>query len=148
MEAQQHLDTFLAKFTPEVESVARDCVAYLRRRIPTAVQIVYDNYNALAIGFGPDEGASKAILSIAVYPRWVGLFFLQGVHLPDPHKLLRGSGNKVRHIVLKSADQLATQPIEQLIEEALRTAKVPIDPEQEGRLVIRSIAARQRPRRP
>ena len=70
------LDAFLDKYTPAVATLARACLAKMRARLPGAVQLVYDNYNALAIGFGPSERASEAIFSIALYPRWVTLFFL------------------------------------------------------------------------
>jgi hypothetical protein len=69
-------------------------------------RLVYDNYNALAIGFGPTERASDVIFSIALFPRWVTLFFLHGVTLPDPYKVLRGSGKVVRHVVLQTAADL------------------------------------------
>ena len=61
----------------------------MKTRIPGAAILVYDNYNALAIGFGPNEKAGQAILSLAVMPRWVTLCFLWGVPLSDPRKLLR-----------------------------------------------------------
>jgi hypothetical protein len=109
---------------------------------------VYDNYNALAIGFGPSERASEAIFSIALYPRWVTLFFLQGVGLPDPKGLLKGSGKVVRHIVLSSAADLDLPAIQELMTKALRRAEAGIDPTAPGRLVIRSVSAKQRPRRP
>lgn len=69
----------------------------MRERIPSAVRIVYDNYNALVVGFGPSERASEVAMSIAVYPKWV---------LPHPKKLLKGSGSRVRSIVQQSADDL------------------------------------------
>ena len=146
---QAQLDGFLNKYTPEIAALARACLAKLRARLPGATQIVYDNYNALAIGFGPSEKASRAILSIALYPRWVSLFFLQAAaKLPDPDKLLTGSGNVARHIVLKSASDLDQPAIQQLMNAALHRAIEPIDPAAPGRLVIRSISAKQRPRRP
>src|ERR1022692_2413575 len=92
---ESQLDRFLDKYTPAVATLARACLAKMRARLPGAVQLVYDNYNALAIGFGPSERASEAIFSIALYPRWVTLFFLQGAGLPDPRRLLKGSGKVV-----------------------------------------------------
>jgi hypothetical protein len=109
---------------------------------------VYDNYNALAIGFGPSEKASEAIFSIAVYPRWVSLFFLQGAKLPDPDKVLRGNGAQVRHIVLTEPKILEQPAVKKLMSLALASAKKPLDPKQRRRLIIRSISAKQRPRRP
>ena len=110
--------------------------------------IVYDNYNALAVGFGPGDRTSEAILSIAVYPRWVSLFFLQGSRLKDPAKLLKGSGARVRHIVLSEADDIGSEKVEALIAAALAGAARPIDPQAKRQLIIKSVSAKQRPRRP
>jgi len=142
------LDAFLDKYTPAVATLARACLVKMRARLPGAVQLVYDNYNALAIGFGPSERAGEAIFSIALYPRWVTLFFLQGAGLADPRRLLKGSGKVVRHIVLASAADLDQPAILDLMAQALRRAAVGIDPTAPGRLVIRSVSAKQRPRRP
>jgi hypothetical protein len=117
--------------------------------VPGAVELVYDNYNWLVVGFGPSERASDAVLSIVFAPRWISLCFLQhGPRLPDPHGLLRGSGKRVRNVRLESAKDLATPPVQSLIKEALARAAVPIDPRGRSRLVIRSVSAKQRPRRP
>jgi hypothetical protein len=97
---EAQLAGFLTKFTPEIAASAHKILAKMRACLPGAVELVYDNYNALAIGFSPSERASEAIFSIALFPRWVSLFFLQAKgRVPDPQKLLKGSGNKVRHIV-------------------------------------------------
>ena len=145
---QTQLDAFLDKYTPAVATLARACLAKMRTRLPGAVQLVYDNYNALVIGFGPSERASEAVFSIALYPRWVTLFFLQGAGLPDPKHLLKGSGKVVRHIVLASAADLDQPAVQGLMSTALKRAEPAIDPDAPGSLVIRSISAKQRPRRP
>jgi len=109
---------------------------------------VYDNYNALAIGFGPTERASDAIFSIALYPRWVSLFFLRGADLADPQELLKGSGKQVRYIVLESAADLDKPAIKALMKRALERCDKPINGAAPGRIIIKSISAKQRPRRP
>ncbi|MGZ3305637.1 MAG: hypothetical protein ACXU8U_07225, partial [Asticcacaulis sp.] len=81
-------------------------------------------------------------------PRWVSLFFLQAKDLDDPHKLLKGKGNVAKHIVLKSASDLDDLQISTLIGRALATAKTPLPNDATGRLVIKSVSAKQRPRRP
>jgi hypothetical protein len=146
--AERELQALIEKFTPENATLARACLQKMRAKLPGAVQLVYDNYNALAIGFGPSQRASEAIFSIVLYPRWVTLFFLQGAGLPDPKKLLKGSGKVVRHIVLASADDLDEPAIKGLMTMALNRAKVAMDPEARGSLAIRAIAPKQRPRRP
>jgi hypothetical protein len=146
--AQARLDAFVSRYSPEIAALARAALAKMRARLPGAVELVYDNYNALVIGFGPTERASDAIFSIALYPRWVSLFFLRGATLPDPGKLLQGSGKQVRHIVLEDAGVLERPSVQKLISEALRRAAAPIDPAAPRRIIIKSVSARQRPRRP
>jgi hypothetical protein len=146
---QAQLDSFMAKYSPEVAAEARDALGRIRRLIPGAIELVYDNYNALVIGFGPSEHASEAVISLALFPRWITLFFLQGgPQLPDPEGLLSGSGKAVRHIVLKEASELENPAIRLLVKEALARAPVPINRAGRVRLVIKSISAKQRPRRP
>ncbi len=121
--AQKQLDQFLAKYTPEIEAIAREALRRLRLRIPGAAELVYDNYNALAIGFGSTERVSDVVLSIALYPRWVSLFFLQGATLPDPHGILKGNGNVVRHVVLETPADVDDPAIVELIETALERCR-------------------------
>jgi hypothetical protein len=147
--AAAQLDTFLDKFTPEVAAQARTALRKMRARLPGAIELVYDNYNALAIGFASTDRASDAIFSIALYPRWVSLFFLQnGTRLRDPESLLAGSGNMARHIVLETPALLDTPAVQDLIAQALELASKPIDPGQPRKLIIKSVSAKQRPRRP
>jgi hypothetical protein len=146
--AEQQLASFMAKFTPEIAFLARAIRREVRKLYPSALELVYDNYNALAIGYSPTERTSEAIFSIALYPRWVSLFFLQSAGLPDPGKILRGSGNVAKHIVLPSPDALHTTPVQALMREATARAKISFDPNAKHRLIIKAISAKQRPRRP
>jgi len=146
--AEAQLEIFFKKYDPKIAAQGRAIRGRMSELLPGATQLVYDNYNALVIGFGPSERASEAALSIALYPRWVTLFFLQGAGLPDPQKLLKGSGKVVRHIVLKAPEDLDLPPVRALMTAALRRAEAGIDPNGPGDVVIRSICAKQRPRRP
>jgi hypothetical protein len=145
---EQLLDSFLGKYTEEIELRARRLRQKMRKRLPGALELIYDNYNALAIGYGPTEKASQAIFSLVLYPRWVSLFFLQAKGLDDPHGLLRGKGTVARHIVLEDGSALDKPEVQALMEAQLRLAKVPIDPKQKHRVVIKMESAKQRPRRP
>ena len=150
MTAEEQLDRFIAKFTPEIAALAESALAKMRKRFPTALQLVYDNYNASAIGFGPTERPSDAIFSIALYPKRVSLCFLQGgkSNIKDPRNLLQGSGSTNRFIPLASAATLDAPEVQDLMLEALAAAKVPFGPSGAGRLIIKSVSAKQRPRRP
>ena len=142
------LRSFLAKYSPEIASRAQAILKKMRARYPTALELVYDNYNALGIGFSPTERPSEVIFSIVLYPKWVSLFFLQAKGLPDPKKILQGSGKQVAHIRLTSPDTLDDPAVVALMRAATARAKVPFDPQGKHRLVIRSISVQQRPRRP
>lgn len=147
--AAEQLAGFLAKYTPEVAAEAVASLERLRARVPGAVEMVYDNYNALVIGFGASERPSEAVLSIAVMPRWVTLCFLQGATLPDPHGLLQGSGNVVRSMrLLGGAAEIDRPEVLELIALAVSRSAQPFDPARERRMIVRSISAKQRPRRP
>ena len=147
-DSQSQLDGFIDKFTPEVAALTRALLARMKRRIPGAVIPVYDNNNALAIGFGASDRVKDVVLSLAVMPRWVTLCFMWGVRLSDPHQLLKGEGSQVRHVRLHSPDALDDPRIDAFIAEALANADRPIDPAEPHRLVIKSVSAKQRPRRP
>ncbi len=145
---EKQIAGFMARYDPGVVRVAKGARTRLRALLPGAVEIVYDNYNALAIGFGPSERASEAIVSIALYPRWVSLFLLRGKGLPDPQRLLRGSGSRVRHIVLEDAATLDRPAVQALVRAAVASAPVAIPKGAKRRAVVRSVSAKQRPRRP
>ncbi|QNI30364.1 hypothetical protein H7849_14425 [Alloacidobacterium dinghuense] len=145
---EKQLASFLAKFTPEISSLAESILVEMRKRYPTAIELVYDNYNALAIGFGPSERASEAIFSIALFPKWVSMFFLQGASLPDPDDKLQGSGNVARHIRLPSVSTLDEPSVQTLMNEAVARAVKAFDPQGVRHLIIKSVSAKQRPRRP
>src|SRR5271169_5119208 len=104
-DAAQQLDSFLAKYDPEDAAFARRALAKMRRIVPGAIEMVYDNYNWLVIGFSPTERPSEAIFSLVLPPGRVTLCFLQGAGLPDPAKRLQGSGNVVRNIRLFNAGE-------------------------------------------
>jgi hypothetical protein len=85
--------------------------------------------------------------AVTLYPRWVSLFFFRGADLPGPRKLLKGSGKQVRHIVLESAADLDKPAVKALMNRALERSAKPLDSANPGRIIIKSISARQRPRR-
>ena len=145
---ETQLAEFIARFTPDVAALGTQAVAKLTRRLPQADRLVYDNYNALAVAFAADDKASNAIFSIAFYPRWVSLFFAQGAALDDPTGVLTGQGSVMRHIVLTSPDDLDRADIVALIDQGLERAKTPLPADGQGRLLIKSVSAKQRPRRP
>ena len=142
----KQLATFMARYSPGIMKLAKKARATLRKRLPRAVEMVYDNYYGLVIGYSPTERPSDAILSIVIFPKKVSVCFVQGKHLPDPERVLAGDGNQVRFITLdEGAAILETPAIGALVSEAIAFGETPFAGA--GRLVIRSISKKQRPRR-
>lgn len=144
---EAQLQAFIDRFDPAVADIARACRAKVRALLPTAPELVYDNYNALAIGYGSTEKASHAIVSLALYPRYVRFFFLRGVELDDPERLLEGSGSQVRSILIRDPAQLDRPAVRDLVMQAVLRVRWPM-PTEPGRTVIKSISKTQWPRRP
>lgn len=143
----RQLNTFLGRFDPAIRRVVREARAKLRRRLPTAIELIYDNYNALAIAFASSERGSDVFVSLAVYARGVNLYFIYGVALPDPHRLLLGSGNQGRFVRLESAAMLDRREIDELLVAAIAEGETPLPRSGRGHIVIKSVSQKQRPRR-
>src|SRR6187401_1298620 len=116
--AESELDGFLAKYTPEVAALGQAALDKMRERLPGAIELVYDNYNALVIGFGPTERPSDALFSVVVYPRYVSLCFLTGASLSDPDGVLRGEGKLVRNVRLPAAGVIDDPAVSALMDQA------------------------------
>lgn len=142
------LANLIAKYTPEVARAFTAVRRKMRGFVPRGYELVYENYNALGIGYAGGQKASDVIVSIVAYPRWITLFFFDGVNLHDPNSLLRGTGNLIRSIRLQSPSDLDRPDIEELISEALAPHGQTLAGCPRLTLVIRSLASRRRARRP
>jgi hypothetical protein len=144
---EQQLRRFIDKFEPKHRATIRAVREALRKRFPTANQLVYDNYNFFVIGFGPTDRPSDCFLSIAAAANGVGLCFIHGASLPDPAGMLSGAGKQTRFLRLSSADVLKEAEVVTLLNLASDRARVPLPRNGRGKLIIRSVSAKQRPRR-
>jgi len=145
-EVEVRLNGFIDKFVPEVAGLIRSVRKALRKRLPGAVEMVYDNYNFFVIGYGPNERASEAVLSIAAQAKGVSLCFIHGAKLKDPAHILCGSGKQTRSLRVDDARLLVRAEVEELIGAALALGNTPM-PKAKGYTVIKSVSEKQRPRR-
>ena len=146
-EAEKQLEEFIGKFAQKHQALIRATRKALRRRLPAANELVYDNYNFFVIGYVATERPSDCVVSIAAGARGVALSFYYGATLHDPHRVLLGSGRQNRFIRLESAATLARPEVEALIAAALAQADTALPASGRGKLIIRSISKKQRPRR-
>jgi hypothetical protein len=144
--AEEQLASFIAKFEPGTAELIRACRAELQGILPTAIQLVYDNYNFFVIGYCSSERASDCIVSIAAAANGVGLSFYYGAALPDPAGILEGSGKQNRFIRLPIASKLRDPEVVNLIHAAVVHGSTKLPSTGQGRLVIKSVSAKQRSR--
>ena len=145
--AEDQLEDFINKFESKHQALIRSVRRVLRKRLPAANELVYDNYNFFVIGYSSTERPSDCMVSIAAAANGVGLAFYYGAKLPDPHKVLLGSGTQNRFIRIESSATLARPEVAELISAAIAQAKTPLPESRKGKLIIRSISEKQKPRR-
>jgi hypothetical protein len=141
--AEQQLASYIGKFDPANQKLIRSVRAAMRKRLPTAHELVYDNYNFFVIGYSPTERPSDAIFSIAAAAKGVSICFLHGARLPDPDKLLSDGG----FLRLPNAKVLSQPEVTRLMTSAIERASTELPESGRGKLIIRSVSAKQRPRR-
>ena len=146
-DAEKQLQSFIAKFEPKNQALIGAVRKALRKRLPTANELAYDNYNFFALGYCSTERPADCVVSIAAAANGVGLSFYWGATLPDPHGILLGSGNQNRFIRLESAKVLERREVLELISAAEAQAKIPMPASGGGKLIIRSVSAKQKSRR-
>jgi hypothetical protein len=141
------VDAFIDKFEPAMAKRIREVRSALRKRFPTAIEMVYDNYNFFVIGYSPTEKPTDYIVSLAANAKGVGLSFNHGADLKDPHGILEGSGSQNRFVrLVEGAKTLKHPDVAAMIEAAIQNSEKPL-PKERGFTVVRSVSAKQRPRR-
>jgi hypothetical protein len=138
---------FIDKFDPKNRELIRAVRKILRKRFSTAYEMAYDNYNFFVLGYSPTERPSDAVVSMAAGANGVGLCFIRGATLPDPKKVLQGSGNQTRFIRVPSVEVLARREVRALFAAAVAQSRARFRTTGRPTLIIRSISAKQRPRR-
>jgi hypothetical protein len=147
MTPEQQLRSFVAKFSPADQRLIRSVRSAMRERFAGLHELVYDNYNFFVIGYSPTERPSDAVVSIAARANGVGVCFIHGAGLPDPTGLLQGAGRQTRFIRVGDAKELKARDVNALFAAALADAGLRKRPAGRGKLIIRSVSAKQRPRR-
>jgi hypothetical protein len=137
--------SFLKPYDPGIIELALAVRKLVLEEAGSAVELIYDAYNAVATGYSFTGRPSDACIHIAVYARWVNLGFNRGSLLPDPEGRLKGAGRWVRHVRIESANELKAPAIRALVKAAVENATYP----QAGRApqpasVVRAIYARRR----
>ena len=147
--AEAQVRAIIDKFAPAHLRLIGAMRRSLRKRLPTAHEVVYEyqNLGAVVISFSPNERGYEGVLGIRADANGVKLFFGRGKELPDPEQLLQGSGSQVRSIDVEGASTLARPAVASLIGEAIARNPVPFADAGRGSVVIRSASAKKRRQR-
>jgi hypothetical protein len=143
---EAQLRSLIEKFDPKNQRLIRSVRSAVRKRFPTANELVYGYGFSLVIGYSPTEAGIESIVSTSARADGVCLYFMHGPQLPDPKKLLMGSAKQVRFIKVEAASRLKHPDVEALIAAAIDKASVPLASKGSGKLVIKTSAAKKRPR--
>ena len=146
--AEAQLRALVAKFAPAHLRLIGGARRSLRKSLPTAHEVVYEYRDWFVISYSPSERGYEGVLAIRASADGVKLYFNRGKELPDPEKLLEGSGTQTRSIDLEGASTLTRPAVARLIDEAIVRNRVPFARGGRGSVVIRSASAKQQRRRP
>ena len=135
--AEAELRTLIDKYAPAYLRLIAAMRRSLRKRLPTAYEVVYEyrNQGAVVISFSPNEHGYEGALAIRADADGVKLYFNQGKELPDPAKLLQGS-SRTRFIDVEGASTLARPEVASLIDEAITRNRVPFASDGRGSVVM------------
>jgi hypothetical protein len=142
--AEAELRTLIAKFAPAHLRLIGAVRRWLRKRLPTAHEVVYEYRDSFVVSYSPNERGYEGVLAIRASADGVTLYFNRGKELPDPAKLLQGSGKQTRSIDLEGASTLARPAVARLIDEAIARNRVPFARSGRGPVVIRPTSAKKR----
>src|SRR5215472_11117768 len=133
--AEAQLRTLIDKFTPAHLRLIGAMRRWLRKRLPTAHEVVYEYRDCFVVSYSPNEHGYEGVLAIRGSADGVRLYFSRGKELPDPEKLLQGP-SQTRFINVEGASTLARPEVARLIEEAIARNRVPFESAGRGAVVI------------
>jgi hypothetical protein len=145
--AEAQLVRLITRFAPAHQPLIGATRRWLRKRLPAAYELVYEYNKFFVISYSPNERGYEGVFVIRADANGVRLYLNHGKGLPDPEKLLNGSGKQARWIPLEGASTLARPAVARLVEEATARNRVPFTGTGRGQVVVRSVASKRRQRR-
>lgn len=106
---------------PELVELFCDLRSFVLELCPDSNELLYHTH-ALTSVFSVSEKLSDAFCMLPIYTNHVNFGFNKGTLLDDPHNLLTGTGNLIRHIDVKQPSDYRNPKVKALVNEALRFA--------------------------
>jgi len=115
------LDAFLANYSREAREMALCLRSLVLDVFPQTIEIIDQKSGIIAYGY--NSTYKGLVCAIQPHMKHVNLMFSQGTRLPDPEKLLVGTGKQARHVKITGEDQTLNPALRRLLEEAVRLGK-------------------------
>lgn len=142
----KELHEFLKPFPEDVREVTLWLRDFVWEQYPDSNELIYDNYNALVVGFGLTDKAPDVFCSIAVYANYVNFGFLRGSEIPDPDKILNGTGSLYRKLSVKDKKEFPQASIKKLMKTAYANAQSQLKEKQtlKGKVMVKSVSEKKK----
>lgn len=144
--AEQQIAGIISKFEPNAQKLIQAVRKALRKRFPTANELVYDYARNFVIGYSPTEAGGQGIAALNAEAEGVRLYLTNGSLLPDPYKLLQGKAG-ASYMTLESASDLLRPEVEALMAAAEKAAKIPLRASGRRELIMKPGPSEKRPRK-
>jgi hypothetical protein len=146
MKPAKELLKFLNPYPAEVQDVTLWLRDFVWKQLPDSNELIYDNYNALVVAFGLSDKATDVYCGIAVYAKYVNFGLLRGSEVPDPGKILNGTGSLYRKITIKEKKDFPEAGIKKLLKTAYKNAQVRLKVKQtlSGEIMVKSISTKKK----
>ena len=115
------IEDILSKYDEQLATLASTLRVFLLKELKEITEIPDPAANMIAYGYGP--GYKDMIGTILLSKKGVKLGFYTGSELPDPAKLLTGSGKVHRYVEIKSAADIKNPGLKKLLAEAVKAYK-------------------------
>ena len=109
------------QYPEKVSELAFLTKSFLFKHLPNIGEYTDNTANFIGYGFG--SGYKDMLVSMIFSKKGLKLGFNKGASLPDPDKLLKGSGKVHKYVELMSADDLSNPALLKLLREALKAYK-------------------------
>jgi hypothetical protein len=148
-EQTKDLLKFLKPFSKEIIERALWLREFIWDLYPQTNELIYDNYNALAVGWSPTDRVGHTFCSIAVgrTSNNVHFGFYWGSEIADPEKMLLGEGNQYRYILVPDKNKFPKSYIKKLVKEAYANSLAKVKDQKQirnGQTIVKSISAKKR----
>lgn len=148
MKAYSPLRKFIRPYDVSIQEIAIALRSYVMGIVPEANELIWDNYNAVAIAYSKSEKLKDAFCHIALYSGHVNFGFNRGVEIQNKLVKLEGQGKLIRHLKVTNMDEFPASEIQKMVLEAVLISETN-NPElsnkkPQGKSIVMSISKNKR----